>query len=366
MKIKKLTLFDKIVLWINYGLVAALLISYIAPVTDPRKFWIVAFFGLAYPLLLLFNCAIIMYWALRESWYFLLSFVTIIIGYHILVNNIGFHAGSDSVPVANNIRLMSYNVHNFKRFGANKDIPTKHEILMLIAQNHPDIIGFQEFYTRKKGQYDMADSIKQIMRTDSYYIESFQANSDESIGMAIFSKYPIVNKGLIRLTADAGDGTQCLFVDLKKGDKIFRVYSAHLQSVQFDNVDYRSLDTVKKGHTSWRSVMRVGGKLKRAFVKRADQVMKIKAHAAQCPYPYIISGDFNDTPASYAVNQMAAGLKNAFSEKGFGLGRTYNGSFPNYQIDYIMAGQQFDIINYMVIRKKLSDHYPVIGDMVLR
>ena len=59
----------------------------------------------------------------------------------------------------------------------------------------------------------------------------------------------------------------------------------------------------------------------------------------QCPYPYIISGDFNDTPSSYAVNQMAKGFKNAFREKGTGLGRTYNGDFPNYQIDYIMASR---------------------------
>jgi len=92
----------------------------------------------------------------------------------------------------------------------------------------------------------------------------------------------------------------------------------------------------------------------------------IKAHAAQCPYPYIISGDFNDTPASYSVNQMAKGLKNAFREKGSGFGRTYNGSFPNYQIDYIMASTQFDIASYHITEKKLSDHYPVRSDLVLK
>jgi endonuclease/exonuclease/phosphatase family metal-dependent hydrolase len=63
---------------------------------------------------------------------------------------------------------------------------------------------------------------------------------------------------------------------------------------------------------------------------------------------------------------MNKGLKNAFREKGSGMGRTYNGSFPNYQIDYIMAGKQFDVLNYNIIEKKLSDHYPVCSDLLLR
>ncbi|NNU34746.1 hypothetical protein HK413_13025 [Mucilaginibacter sp. S1162] len=92
----------------------------------------------------------------------------------------------------------------------------------------------------------------------------------------------------------------------------------------------------------------------------------IRAHAKQCPYPYIISGDFNDTPSSYAVNQMSKGLKNTFVEKGFGPGRTYNGDFPNYQIDYIMVSPQFNVASYTIVEKKLSDHYPVIADLMLK
>jgi endonuclease/exonuclease/phosphatase family metal-dependent hydrolase len=62
---------------------------------------------------------------------------------------------------------------------------------------------------------------------------------------------------------------------------------------------------------------------------------------------------------------MAKGLKNAFREKGAGFGRTYNGDFPNYQIDYIMASPQFDVASYLIIEKKLSDHFPLRSDLVL-
>lgn len=261
---------------------------------------------------------------------------------------------------------MTYNVHNFKRYGAKNDVSTKHEILELINDQQPDIIGIQEFYTRYKGEYDMRDSITKIMGANNYYFEPFNFNSIEAIGMAVFSKFPIVGKGLIHLADDKTSSNQCLYVDIKKGEKIFRVYSVHLQSIKFNPEDYKYLDSVsKRGKTDMQSTKRLGGKLKTAFIKRSEQVFKIKAHAAQCPYPYVISGDFNDTPTSFAVNQMAKGLKNAFREKGSGFGRTYNGDFPNYQIDYIMASPQFDVASYQIIEKKLSDHFPLRSDLIL-
>jgi endonuclease/exonuclease/phosphatase family metal-dependent hydrolase len=111
---------------------------------------------------------------------------------------------------------------------------------------------------------------------------------------------------------------------------------------------------------------RIAWKLKKAFIKRSEQVIKVKNHSHDCSYPFIIAGDFNDTPSSFAVNQMAKGLKNAFREKGSGIGRTYNGDFPNYQIDYIMASPQFDIRSYKILEKRLSDHYPVCSDLLLK
>jgi len=144
-------------------------------------------------------------------------------------------------------------------------------------------------------------------------------------------------KGMIRLSEEGG-ANQCLYVDVKRNGRLFRIYSVHLQSIRFEPEDYRYLDTVSKsGKADLSSTRRLGGKLKRAFIKRSEQVAKIRAHAKQCPYPYIIAGDFNDTPSSFAVNQMARGLKMPFVKKGLAWGVPYNGDFPNYQIDFIMA-----------------------------
>ncbi|GGH17054.1 endonuclease/exonuclease/phosphatase family protein [Mucilaginibacter phyllosphaerae] len=367
-KKKKLSFIDQLFLWINIFLCLGLLLGYLAPYTDPRKFWPIAFFGLAYPPVLLANVIIMVYWLLRRSWYIGLSLITILIGWNALNNNIGIRlpAGASQTQPQKQLRLMTYNVHDFKKYGAKNDKSTRHEILELIGQEQPDVIGIQEFFTRKKGEYDMIDSIKRTMRATHYYFEPSMTSASESIGMAIFSKYPIKSYGLLQLSPK-GSGNQCLYADVQKDGGMFRLYSVHLQSISLDPQDYKYLDKLSsKGKTDLNGTKRVGWKLKTAFKKRAEQVFIIKDHAKQCPYPYIISGDFNDTPSSFAVNQMAKGLKNAFREKGAGLGRTYNGAFPNYQIDYIMASPQFEVWDYKIIEKKLSDHYPLSTVLVLK
>ena len=369
MKAKKgLSFIDKLFLWINIFLCLCLLISYLAPVTNPTKFWPVAFFGLAYPFLLLGNAILIVYWLIRKKLWVLLSVICIAIGWRVLNRNIGLRFAFEETRKPDQaMRIMTYNVHNFKRYGSKNDIPTKQEILQIVKDQQPDIIGFQEFYTRSKGPYDMLDSIQRILRSGHYYLEAVRANNQESIGQAIFSKFPITAHGMIQLS-DKGSENQCIYVDVKKAGKPFRFYSVHLQSIRFDPDDYRYLNNVSKqdGKPEVGSAKRLGAKLKTAFLKRSEQVFKVKAHAATCPYPYIISGDFNDTPASFAVAKMSEDMKNAFTEQGSGLGRTYNGSFPNYQIDYVLATPQFEVLDYYIIEKRLSDHYPVRTDLELK
>lgn len=346
----------------------ALLLSYLAPFINPATFWPIAFFGLAYPPLLLVNIVLIIYWLLRRSKWAVLSLVCILIGWNLLNNHIGFRLPTTNVSAAdsNNVRIMNYNVHNFKKYGANNDISTKHEILEIINHEQPDIIGFEEFFTRNKGRYNTLDSIKQLLKTNQVFFRQFMGNSQERLGMAMFSKYPIIDTGVIWLN-DPVNLNQCIYADIQKGSTKLRVYIVHLQSIHFEPQDYKYLDDVsKEGKANMTSSRRIGSKLKIAFIKRSEQVKRIKQHMAACPYPYLVAGDFNDTPSSFAVNQMSKGLKNAFREKGSGLGRTYNGDFPNYQIDYIMTSKQFDILTYGVIRKKLSDHYPVYSDVKLR
>ena len=105
--------------------------------------------------------------------------------------------------------------------------------------------------------------------------------------------------------------------------------------------------------------------LNSAFLKRSAQVDIMKEHLGSCKIPYLIAGDFNDTPASYAVTQLMHSLNNTFIKQGRGFGRTYNGKFPNFQIDYIATTKDLEVQNYHIIEAKLSDHFPVRSDLSL-
>ena len=370
-KIKRpgIRLFSKFILTMNIFAVCALLLSYLASFIDPEKFWIFSFFGLAYPAILAINILFIIYWLIRMPKLALLSGITILAGLSIIQNYIGFRESTAiMVPKSSDsfIRVMTYNVHNFKQFGDKNDKFTKEQILNVIRNEQPDVICFQEFFSRKRGEYNFRKLILQILETEHYYFKPSTDNGYEAIGMAIFSKFPIVNKGNIQF-AKKMNLNEAVYADIQKGDKTFRVYNVHFQSISFQPEDYRYLKKVKSEiETDVESSKKIGSRLKRAFIKRGNQARLLKEETEKSPHPYIVAGDFNDTPISYTVKTISRGMNNSFREMGSGFGITYNGAFPNFQIDYIFTSPEFTVKNYLIINKKLSDHYPVRTDLELK
>ena len=366
-KRSKFSFFSKSILFANLIAAALLLLSYTASFTDPHTFWPIAFLGLAYPFFLVVNIVFMIYWLLRSPKFALLSLFCILAGYKFLTGYIGFRETTAiTVPKSsqNFIRVMTYNVHNFKQFGDKNDQFTKDQILDIIRKEQPDVLCIQEFFSRKKGEYNFSKLITEIMQSKQYHFVPSLKNEYEAIGMAIFTKLPIVDKG--NITFENAPGNDALFIDLKFKGRPFRIYNVHFQSISFQPEDYKYLkDVTDKINTDVKSSRRIGSRLKQAFLKRSTQVKLVKDHATRCKIPYLVAGDFNDTPISYTVSTMADGLNNSFQKKGSGFGITYNGDFPNFQIDYILASKEFDIKNYLIIDKKLSDHYPVRSDVEL-
>ncbi len=104
---------------------------------------------------------------------------------------------------------------------------------------------------------------------------------------------------------------------------------------------------------------RIGSKLKQAFLLREEQANYIAKHIQKSPYPVLVCGDLNDTPSSYAYNQLSHGLKDAFKEKGIGFGSTYAGTLPFLRIDYAFTSQDCTVDAFRVIPISSSDHYPI-------
>ncbi|MES2829532.1 MAG: endonuclease/exonuclease/phosphatase family protein [Bacteroidota bacterium] len=349
-------------------LIIALVLGFMAGKFDPREHKYIPYFGLAYPFVLCLNALMIIWWCIRKRWVFAaVTIFIILIGWQSFNASVGFigEKGEGNKTNDQALRMMTYNVHTFKPFGEDIVQSVKEQMLDVIEQENPDIICFQEYYTRPKGLFDITDSLKRILKSPHYFFAPIAENDYESYGLAIFSKYPIKNKGKIAFN-DNFNGNSSIWVDLQVKNKVVRIYNVHLQSIAFEQEDYNYLDKVKSDmDAELMPARRILRMLRTAFRKRSEQVDIMKAHMKACNIPFIIAGDFNDTPASYAVTQLTSSLNNTFTKKGSGFGRTYNGKFPNFQIDYISTTKDFEVLNHRVIEAKLSDHFPVRSDLLL-
>lgn len=356
---RNFTVLNKVVLIINCICALCLLLSYLAPSTDPRDLWIIAILGLGYPLLLIANLVFIIYWLFFKKLLSLISAICIVIGFNAIIQNIGFHTDSfpDKKASPEVIRLMSYNAHEFVGIGSSEGESKLKENLKFIRNVNPDIINFVEYNTKTPDSIAVVDSVKKALNANYYYFKAYDYVKRSPGGNCIYSKFPIVNSGFVDTK---GLKFIAIFVDIKYINKIFRVYCIHLEGVHF-KVERTKLN---HGKVSADQSSLVITKLKVAYISRTYQVSLIKKHMDACPYPYIIAGDFDDTPVSFAVNELSDGLKNAFIEKGSGFGFTYDEMFP-LQLDYIFTTSQFDVLNYQVIDKNISDHKPIVSDLKL-
>lgn len=361
---KKYNFFDKILLPIAVLFAVALVMGIFAGDLDPRQHPVFAFFGLAYFYILLINIVFIAWWLISRKYLFaLVTVIVIFCGYRPLKATISLsgNEGSD-LKVANSIRVMTYNVHSFQPFDDKKTESVKEKMLQVIKDQNPDVICFQEFYTRFRGKFDIVDSLKKKLNIKNVYFVKSSNNEYEANGLATFSKYPIVKQGEIDFLNSLA-GNMCIYTDINVNGKILRVFNVHFQSISFQPQDYKYIDQVKDMKTKVTPSKRILKMLKYAFEKRSGQVDIVKKEMAGCKTPYLIAGDFNDTPASYVVTQITKGLNNAFIKEGSGLGKTYNGKFPNFQIDYIATSKELEVLNYKITEAKLSDHFPVRSDL---
>jgi endonuclease/exonuclease/phosphatase family metal-dependent hydrolase len=359
---KKLPIVDKIILVLNILAAAMLLLSYLAPGTDPRDSSFIAIMGFGFQPLILANFCSIIYWLFRKKALALISSLSIIVGIYYISLNFGFRLPTPvgKKEATSDIRFMTYNVHEFKAIDRYESADVKANIIQLIKEKQPDILNFVEYRVNK----DEKGSIKQYL-TDTlnykyHYFNASKVFKGDSIGVIMFSKFPIIKADTLKAAPILN--LRGLYADIKHNNKTFRVYGLHLAYVEIKG---NEKSKIMDGKINLDNSSLITSKLTVAFIKRSFQVSQIKKDIEKCPYPYIIAGDFNDTPISYAVNELGDGIKNAFAEKGSGLVSTYYSSFPKLQIDHILVSGQFDVLNYETIDKKLSDHKPVISDLKL-
>lgn len=256
-------------------------------------------------------------------------------------------------------KILSYNVQMFNLYDKDNKEKSVDRFFNFMNGENFDIICLQEVLTADIFKLSLREIKQNLSNTKNSYVQfTGGKQSNHRYGIAIFTKFPIINKGeiLFKNTSNLS-----IFIDLLIGGDTIRVYNNHLQSFRLGNENFRFLTELEKSMEDppIQEVRDIASRMKNAYIKRAGQAELLSKHIHASPYPVIVCGDFNDTPVSYAYHTIRKDLKDSFVETGLGLGKTYSRIIPSYRIDYIFHSPDLTSSEFKTIRKDYSDHYPV-------
>jgi endonuclease/exonuclease/phosphatase family metal-dependent hydrolase len=337
---------------------------------NPKTYWPIGFLTLSSFYFLLILLAFIFFWLFTKPVAALISVVAILVAYKPItqVVPLRFNDTFTKTKQPANLRVMSWNVAQFNTLDNKKNPQLQNQMIGLINEYQPDIACFQEMVAEDSAVRDHGhmDGFLERMHYGNYHY-SYNPKEDfwgyAHFGIIIFSKYPIINR--VTKTWYPHDYNSIFqYADIVKGNDTVRVFNVHLQSLRFSNANLKYLDKPSvEDKNALKESKNIISKFKRGFLRRQVQADRIRAEINNSPYPVIVTGDFNDLPNSYAYHTIGNGLQNAFAVKGTGLGRTFSGISPVLRIDHIFVDEQYRVAQFQRVKKKLSDHFPIIADI---
>lgn len=346
--------------------ISVLLLAYLAFYINPELFPWLAIAGIAYPFILIILILIIVFWIFYRIKYAIIPLFFILIGWNHVGRLFTFQF-KKTTDVSNNsgIQLISYNIQNFLKINTSTtrwvtDFENEKKITAFLTDQKPGIICLQEMLNDRTGSSSFAANLGKTLNCNYFYYQNYYPTKTKKIdALATFSRYPIIKSG--SFTKD--EKTYGLYTDLKISEDTIRVYNLHLASIHFQEEDYRfwsEMDLKQEQEKLKLGTLKIAGKMKLAYIKRAQQVLVLREHMRQSPYPVVVCGDFNDTPNSYTYRLLSEGKNDAHLEGGSGLGTTYAGKeFPAFRIDFILFDSKMKITNYKRHQLDFSDHYPI-------
>ena len=214
----------KVLVVINLLLIFGMLLGWLSTRVSPESLWPLAFAGLGFPFLVLFNFLFLIAWFFlhRRNMWIPLAAILILFPLH-------WKTCTISIPSStkDSIKVMSWNVKNFDLYNWSNNMQAREEMFDLILEEDPDILCLQEFYNETIDRYDNLEQIRERLGYEHWYFTpSLKYDEISFFGIITFSKFPIVDTGRIEFS----NATQNLatWVDLDVEGEKLRVYNMHL------------------------------------------------------------------------------------------------------------------------------------------
>lgn len=346
---------------INITVALLFIVAAFSNAISPKQSVFFSYLGLLFPLFFVINVSFLLYWLIVRKWrYFFIIFCSFLLCWKPITRYAPFHFPTKMLMHDNTIKVLSYNVMGFGYKDHTSEKPN--EILQYIIDSDADIICLQEYMVGTSEDFLTQEKIRNALSMYPYqYSLPLVHYKKYTIGLATFSKYPILNSWKVRYDS-AFNGSSVHEIDVD-GKKVM-VINNHLESFKLTMEDRsKYADFLKNMNVETFDGLRetVQRKLGSAFIIRAEQAEIVAEEIANLKGDYtIVCGDFNDTPTSYAHRIIQGNqLIDAYVESGRGVGISYNQNFFWFRIDHILHSPNMKSYNATVDNVALSDHYPI-------
>ena len=327
--------------------------AYSSVLVPPTLFWPGVFLSYLIPAVICFHIVLAIVFIFRKSRLVYLFLAGIVCGIPFILVSVSIH-GSETKE--GSFSILSYNAKLFRKPKVYDEFSP--DLIRWVVEDTSDIKCIQEYSTDSLWA---GLAITQQIRSKGYKAFAFKSKMDgnlHDLGMAIFSKYEIVNTGVV--WEDTTSVNAAIYADIKLDTTMLRVYTVHLGSMNLDLSQYKEIKYVR-GKTK-----RLASKLKEGAIRRAEQIDKLIEHTQSCPWRYIVCGDFNETPYSYNYFRLRDHFSNAFEEAGNGFGFSLNSKLFFLRIDHHFYSKGVDALRYRVDRSQtISDHFPTRATYVI-
>jgi endonuclease/exonuclease/phosphatase family metal-dependent hydrolase len=337
----------------------------------PAQWWFMGILSIGFPYLWLFLLLLVISWVFIRRRSAAILFLLLICGIPVMKNVMALHAnqGIKETKLPGQVRLMQWNCNGLPGYFVYMPelVAERARAVQFIQTYNPDIICIQDFSNTIA--VNAKSNIALLQDTLGYryylYTEHYKTaigNYAEGMGIAIFSKIPIIDSGRISYPGKKIPES-VLWAEFNLEGKKIRIATSHLQSMHLSGRDSGKLSP----DLSQDSLVILHGtkleKLRYFQAYHVKQAQFLREFIDTCRGPLIFTADLNSVPSSFVYKTLRnTGLKDAFKDHAFGLGRTYHSWQPALRIDYIFHNSFIQPSAVSLFRTTFSDHDPIIMD----
>lgn len=341
-------------LTVTLGTLSALAAGFglLARLVSPHDFWPPAIVALALPLLLLGTAVFAIYFVIRRHLRAAaLPIVVLLMAWPVYGKLFSLPDPQPEGNAAPRVAITTANLRLFRTQGGievdtsrvRDAVHSMRADILLLQEARPDHRKAKFFESIKEG-----GSYSQRHQFHRTFVATYADELEEV--SAHFAKPNEYNGFLVS--------------DVKTEVGTLRVINAHLESNQISDMTggIGSDNSLTKNFATFGRMLQGYG---RAARRRARQAAAIREVVQNSPYPVILGGDFNDVPSSYTYDHVmnTGRLRDAWAERGTGLGTTFTGPLPGLRIDYLLVDTSLTVMEVERLEPEWSDHRPLRAEI---